>query len=543
MEQSRQRIWMPACAAFAVTLLALLWGLGSVPLSGTEGHRVLPALAMVRSGDWLVPRLLQHVYFHKPPLHNWTVAALVAVTRASNEWIWRLPSATASALLAGFVALMAGRWFGRRAAWCSGFAYLSLFALWSQGRSADIDAALHFAAIVSAFSFLEINFGPRARAWPWVLLAGVSLGCALLLKGHSGLLVILAALIGPAVMTRDGRWLRRAGNGCALLLGVLMFGAWAVAALLYVRAHPVDLALGSTLRDVSGGMFVLSVKDLLDVVTRPVVLLAAGLPASLGLVFVHWRPFTGCLDEERRKRMRTLGGTVYAALVIILLAGVSNLRYTYQVLPVLAPMAGLVLAVWSEGGCPGSVNRLVRAVLRVFAVALAAAIAGVAAAGFVKGDFGWKYLPWAVVGAACGAAALRALARGQMAGAGRFGVALLCAAATGFGFVKNAERARRSAFEAALVLRDAVGSGTRVHAAKMVRTHPELFYYAEVEVVPLVPYGHDLAPTLEPEVEYLVLHATEWESYGAVPQGAYELVTNLPTHVPGTVVVRHAGGS
>lgn len=56
-----------------------------------EGRYAGVAWEMLRSGDWLVPRLNGLPFFHKPPLFYWISAAAMSVFGVS-EWPARLPS-------------------------------------------------------------------------------------------------------------------------------------------------------------------------------------------------------------------------------------------------------------------------------------------------------------------------------------------------------------------------------------------------------------------------------------------------------------------
>ena len=49
--------------------------LGSLEIKGEEGRRILPAVGMLESGNYMVPRVGSDPYLRKPPLINWLVAA------------------------------------------------------------------------------------------------------------------------------------------------------------------------------------------------------------------------------------------------------------------------------------------------------------------------------------------------------------------------------------------------------------------------------------------------------------------------------------
>src|SRR5438874_13597970 len=85
----------------AVAVVVLVWAviylpaLGSIAIKGEEGRRILPAVRMLETGNYIVPQIGSNPYFRKPPLVNWLVAASFKVFGVRNEWTARLPSALA----------------------------------------------------------------------------------------------------------------------------------------------------------------------------------------------------------------------------------------------------------------------------------------------------------------------------------------------------------------------------------------------------------------------------------------------------------------
>src|SRR5213083_3266504 len=83
----------------AVAIIVLVWAviylpaLGSIAIKGEEGRRILPAIRMLETGNYIVPQVGSYPYYRKPPLVNWVVAASFKVFGMRNEWTARLPSA------------------------------------------------------------------------------------------------------------------------------------------------------------------------------------------------------------------------------------------------------------------------------------------------------------------------------------------------------------------------------------------------------------------------------------------------------------------
>src|SRR5712691_13146235 len=82
----------------ASLLVVLVWAaiylprLGSREIKSEEGRRILPAVTMLETGNYIVPQVGSEPYFRKPPLVNWVVASSFKLFGLRNEWTARLPS-------------------------------------------------------------------------------------------------------------------------------------------------------------------------------------------------------------------------------------------------------------------------------------------------------------------------------------------------------------------------------------------------------------------------------------------------------------------
>src|SRR3954467_11680439 len=97
--------WIVVLAIWAAIYLPAL---GSFEIKGEEGRRILPAIAMLESGNYLVPQVGSDTYFSKPPLVNWLVAASFKMFGVRSEWTARLPSVL-SVLAVAVVFITVGR--------------------------------------------------------------------------------------------------------------------------------------------------------------------------------------------------------------------------------------------------------------------------------------------------------------------------------------------------------------------------------------------------------------------------------------------------
>ena len=199
-----------------------------------EGRYAAVALDMVRSGDWVTPRLNDMPFLDKPPLVYWIQAAATTAF-GSSELVARLPTLLGGCCWVLFVFLFARAWTGseQRAWWAALLAATSAagFAGSRIGPQMDMPLAACVAgALYAAWCGLR---RPSRRA---SLGLGLAIGLGLLVKGP---LVAAVPFVVAVAWTVAGVAPRRA------LRVVLAPWAWlvalAVATPWYVlaeRAHP-----------------------------------------------------------------------------------------------------------------------------------------------------------------------------------------------------------------------------------------------------------------------------------------------------------------
>jgi 4-amino-4-deoxy-L-arabinose transferase-like glycosyltransferase len=195
-----------------------------------EGRYVGVAYEMLRSGDWLVPRLDGLPFFHKPPLFYWIAAAAMSVLGPS-EWAGRLPSLLGATLAA------AGLWLflRRRAdAACAGLATVVLLTMpffYVGAQFANLDMLV--AGCISATVLLAADATlSKERGGRWRLaLAGAFLFAALgvLAKGLIGFVLPGPVFIAWCLATHRARALRLLAWAPGWALFVLVAGPWFVA--------------------------------------------------------------------------------------------------------------------------------------------------------------------------------------------------------------------------------------------------------------------------------------------------------------------------
>jgi 4-amino-4-deoxy-L-arabinose transferase-like glycosyltransferase len=194
--------WGSLLLALIIMGICLFSGLESVGLTGPDEPRYASiAREMVRTGDWVTPRLGDEPWLEKPVLYYWAAAAAMRCF-GEGEFAARLPSAMAASMATLFMAWAALRNYGLDAARLTLFMLPATVALIGFGKAAAPDmifsASLASAAVPAAEMLQRRRPGALAR-----LLFGALLGAAALAKGPVALLLAIGAVILWALLSRQ----------------------------------------------------------------------------------------------------------------------------------------------------------------------------------------------------------------------------------------------------------------------------------------------------------------------------------------------------
>jgi len=197
---SRRDMLLDVCFLVGFALLLMATGLGlRDPWPADEPRFALVAQDMLRSGDWLVPRVGGDLYADKPPFFFWLLATAMAAT-GSMRIGFLLPSLLAGIGATLLVYDLLRRARGREAALCGAFVLLLTFQFTWQMRQAQIDGVLCFLITLSLYGLLRhVLLGPAPG---WFIAGWAVAGFGVITKGV-GFLPLLA-LIPFAILARRG---------------------------------------------------------------------------------------------------------------------------------------------------------------------------------------------------------------------------------------------------------------------------------------------------------------------------------------------------
>ncbi len=214
-------------------IITIVWAaiylpaLGSLEIKGEEGRRILPAVTMLESGNFLVPQIGSEPYLRKPPLVNWVVAASFKLFAVRNEWTARLPSALCILAVALVFATVAQGSLGSTGSLFAALIWLTNFGMIEKGRLIEIEA-LYVSLFGLAFICWLSWWEERRSRWLIWTVPFLFLGLGLLAKGPLHLFFFYALVF--FILWRAGELREMFGFahlvGIAIMLGI--FAAWAV---------------------------------------------------------------------------------------------------------------------------------------------------------------------------------------------------------------------------------------------------------------------------------------------------------------------------
>src|SRR5213083_2852117 len=211
----------------AVGVVLLVWALiylpalGSIAIKGEEGRRILPAVRMLETGNYIVPRIGSNPYFRKPPLVNWLVAASFAVSGVRNEWTARLPSAlTVLAVAIAFVTVARAS-LGPTGSLIAALIWMTNIGMIEKGRLIEIEA-LYVSLCGLAIIFWLSFFLQKKSPWLIWVPASVFLGLGLLTKGPAHLVFFYGVVLAVVAYAKDWRLIFHPAHliALAIMLGI-----------------------------------------------------------------------------------------------------------------------------------------------------------------------------------------------------------------------------------------------------------------------------------------------------------------------------------
>ena len=328
-------------SAFLVVLVVwaviYLPALGSLAIKGEEGRRILPAVRMLETGNYIVPQVGSNPYFRKPPLVNWLVAASFKIFGVRNEWTVRLPSAFMVLAVAIAFVTVARESIGPCGSIIAALIWLTSIGIIVKGRLIEIEA-LYISLFGLAIIFWLSCWIQKKSAWLIWIPASIFLGLGLLAKGPTHLIFFYAIVLAVLWQTKSWRLLYHPAHVVALAIMLAIFAAWAVPFAKSTNTH-VALAVWST-----------QLNNRLEGVDFKFFSWIQNIPRGL-IFFLPWvllfplMQFSKFHDEAQQRLARGLAWGIAAPFVAVNLVPGAVARYS---MPVIIPASWLIAMAYVE---------------------------------------------------------------------------------------------------------------------------------------------------------------------------------------------------
>jgi len=218
----RPRWGVAASLALCVVVSAFLafHELGVRPLEDPEARYALVGYEMLRSGDWIQPRLNTFPYYEKPPLLYWAIALSYRAIGV-NEFASRLPCALAYVATTLLVFALAQALLGDSVALFAGLIYATATGPFVFARSTFTDGLLVMWLTLALLGLTRTIRGQTGWAFFYLGMAGAGLS-----KGFVGVVLPVAAAATYVLATRDRRLVARLHPGWGALILIGLFAPW-----------------------------------------------------------------------------------------------------------------------------------------------------------------------------------------------------------------------------------------------------------------------------------------------------------------------------
>ena len=227
-------------------LALYLPNLGVKEFQGEEGRRVLYALSMLETKNFLIPTLFGEPYLMKPPVFNWVLAGAFSLTHDYSEWTARLVSSLSVILTSLFLLFLWNEVVKPSSMFIlllPSLIYLTTPEVIDKALRAEIDA--FYSLLVGLYIYLWFYlYEIKNKKTLAYFLAGIIAGLAVLTKTFHALLFYYLALLPYLYTERSLRDLFKFKRHFLFLFSVsLVFFSWILA--LHLKGIDIRLIIDS----------------------------------------------------------------------------------------------------------------------------------------------------------------------------------------------------------------------------------------------------------------------------------------------------------
>ena len=337
----------------SVLLVVALWagiylpGLGKREIQGNEPKRMLPAMTMIETGNWITPELAGEQYYKKPPLINWIIASSFLIVGNQSELAARLPSAISILCFVLLLVLMPSGWLSYEGRLISAIAFLTSLGILDNGRLIEIDApyaSVTGTAIVLWLNMRSLDYS-KWLIWPVV---GFILGLGLLLKGPVILIFFYLTVLFILRYEKKLKELVSMHHLSGILVMLAVFLAWAAPAYV-MKPHDTEMAEKATMSGewISDVLDCIIGMDKLDFSGWGMNLLQAlayFLPWLLFFPFLRDKKCMAEVPDDKKLLLKGMLMAIAAGFILVALMPGARARYFVPLLSISCILTGLLLS-------------------------------------------------------------------------------------------------------------------------------------------------------------------------------------------------------
>ena len=220
---------------------AFLLNLGLLVFNEDEAIRALVAYEMLYNGDYIVPTLNGLPYYYKPPVYNWFIALIYAVTGTVNEFTSRIPTLFFLSLFSFIIYKTNRIYLSQKMSLLIALCYItSGRVLFWDSFMALID--IGYSVVCYLTIFLSYHYYKTEKFFKFFVVTALLTAVGYLMKGFSSF-IFYGASIGSVLLFR--RDLKRFYKGPGFIVGIsLMMGIIALYYFFYNQTHDFSNTIG-----------------------------------------------------------------------------------------------------------------------------------------------------------------------------------------------------------------------------------------------------------------------------------------------------------
>ncbi len=227
MNKNKKEVIKGLIILFIFSMLLNLPFIHMREFQGEEGRRVIIAQEMLRSGDYIVPRVEGEVYLNKPPLYNWYLALIFRISGEISELTARLSSVITAFFTSLFLSIfwMVVSGIKDIRFILPGIIFLTLPEVIDKAIKAEIDMTFTFFITLSILTWFYLS-EIKMKKFPAYILSMGLLSFGTLTKGIQAPLFFYSGLIPYLVYRKRFRELFSFYHLTGILVYLIIFMSW-----------------------------------------------------------------------------------------------------------------------------------------------------------------------------------------------------------------------------------------------------------------------------------------------------------------------------